>query len=511
MSVLQYQEDGVFDEAFKHLLNPIESIAIKDECEVLQYDLTKVLDSYLNHLRKSPNDSSSVFVEAAIIIQNISLIYQKRVDVTINAMMKLIGKFRSYRLYENIDPDYYTEKRVGNKKNKINKKIKCYSSFGPIEGQIVGTLKIFDCKQINLGKKPRVTKIILNTNIKVDNKYSKILPYICNKNGENIGKKYDFKINFPLDYDLAVNEEFHFPTKEDSKSKNLINYRNNTNAKLTLPMNLLNVDGILPSASNSVIFYQNVTDDICVVNEMLPNPIDMLSANQITPNNDNNGPRAKVLNAKSDFNTDKRFGETNDSPKKGRKLLLSTCINTKLHSLVHDEEVEKIIKNDEPIEHFQTYQRNSMEHFQTFQSNSIENLQTYQRNSIEMQDYEKNQMRTMNDQLEMQKRVQEWHDKLRPILENEEKMIEFDVHKYGTHILSCFESIGEQKLFKNLVAGINKEEVARYYLSLLMMVNTNNLEISNHTDGNELLIKLLKKERHHEELQFNIENLVNKK
>jgi len=57
--------------------------------------LYQELDSYSNHLRKSPNGCSSVFVEAAIIIQNISLIYQKRVDVTIHAMMKLIGKFRS--------------------------------------------------------------------------------------------------------------------------------------------------------------------------------------------------------------------------------------------------------------------------------------------------------------------------------------------------------------------------------------------------------------------------------
>jgi len=76
----------------------------------------------------------------------------------------------------------------------------------------------------------------------------------------------------------------------------------------------------------------------------------------------------------------------------------------------------------------------------------------------------------MNEQLEMQKRVLQWHDNLRPILEKEEKIIEFDVHEYGTRILSCFESIGEQKFFKELVGGINKVEVARYYLSLLMMV-----------------------------------------
>lgn len=76
----------------------------------------------------------------------------------------------------------------------------------------------------------------------------------------------------------------------------------------------------------------------------------------------------------------------------------------------------------------------------------------------------------MNEQLEMQNRVLQWHNYLRPILEKEEKMIEFDIHEYGTRILSCFESIGEQKLFKDLVGGIDKVEVARYYLSLLMMV-----------------------------------------
>jgi len=42
MSVLQYQEDDDFDDAFKHLLQPIESITKKNDCEIFQYDLTKV-------------------------------------------------------------------------------------------------------------------------------------------------------------------------------------------------------------------------------------------------------------------------------------------------------------------------------------------------------------------------------------------------------------------------------------------------------------------------------------
>lgn len=52
------------------------------------------LDSYLIHLRLSDNDSS-VFVEAALMIQNVIFIYQKRVDQYIEIMTKLIGKFRA--------------------------------------------------------------------------------------------------------------------------------------------------------------------------------------------------------------------------------------------------------------------------------------------------------------------------------------------------------------------------------------------------------------------------------
>lgn len=76
----------------------------------------------------------------------------------------------------------------------------------------------------------------------------------------------------------------------------------------------------------------------------------------------------------------------------------------------------------------------------------------------------------MNEQLEMRKRVQAWHDNLRPILEEEEERTAFDIHEYGTRLLNCFNSIGEQIPFKDLVGGLEQEEVARYFLSTLMMV-----------------------------------------
>lgn len=52
-------------------------------------------------------------------------------------------------------------------------------------------------------------------------------------------KSFFSRINFPLDYDLAVNEDFHCPTKEDSKSKNHVNYRNHTDSVLTVPILLI--------------------------------------------------------------------------------------------------------------------------------------------------------------------------------------------------------------------------------------------------------------------------------
>lgn len=76
----------------------------------------------------------------------------------------------------------------------------------------------------------------------------------------------------------------------------------------------------------------------------------------------------------------------------------------------------------------------------------------------------------MNEQLKMVKRVQIWHNDLRPLLEEEEKKSTYDIHEYGTCILNSFESKGEQKSFKELFGGLKQEEVARYFVSTLIMV-----------------------------------------
>lgn len=49
------------------------------------------------------------------------------------------------RINENIEVDYDAENDAGNKKKKKEKKVKFYSSFEPIKGQIFGTCKYIYC------------------------------------------------------------------------------------------------------------------------------------------------------------------------------------------------------------------------------------------------------------------------------------------------------------------------------------------------------------------------------
>lgn len=55
----------------------------------------KELDSYLYHLRELRDEDNVDFVEAALMFQNIILIYQRRVDHLVEFMMKLVRKFRA--------------------------------------------------------------------------------------------------------------------------------------------------------------------------------------------------------------------------------------------------------------------------------------------------------------------------------------------------------------------------------------------------------------------------------
>ncbi|TRY62046.1 hypothetical protein TCAL_11151 [Tigriopus californicus] len=114
---------------------------------------------------------------------------------------------------------------------------------------------------------------------------------------------------------------------------------------------------------------------------------------------------------------------------------------------------------------------------------------------------------------DLAKKVSSWHDQIRPRLEAVEKRGNFDIHLYGSHILSTFPE-GNAKTtvpFEKVVENQDREEVCRYFLSSLMLANTYNIDLAQETgrpkstdladlpmDGVELT--LLSKVRHHEDI-----------
>ena len=117
---------------------------------------------------------------------------------------------------------------------------------------------------------------------------------------------------------------------------------------------------------------------------------------------------------------------------------------------------------------------------------------------------------------DLAKRVAKWHESIGPRLDAVEKRGNFDIHQYGSKILDHFPD-GNAKttiLFQELVQNEEREEVARYFLSSLMLANTHNVEVSNVTPGypvmDEVELTLLSKKRHHEHM-FQEEEIVQSK
>ncbi len=75
---------------------------------------------------------------------------------------------------------------------------------------------------------------------------------------------------------------------------------------------------------------------------------------------------------------------------------------------------------------------------------------------------------------ESTRRVQAWHEMIQPRLREAESRRDFDIHLYGSRILEEFGSdapAGSQCLFTTIVREQPKNEVARYFLATLQLVN----------------------------------------
>ncbi|XP_058119287.1 uncharacterized protein LOC131284079 [Anopheles ziemanni] len=114
-------------------------------------------------------------------------------------------------------------------------------------------------------------------------------------------------------------------------------------------------------------------------------------------------------------------------------------------------------------------------------------------------------------------KVNAWHKKLKPILIESEQRNHFDIHAYGTEIIETFDATEVQAnpgdlhrptiTLATVLQNKPAHSTARYFLSMLMLANTNNVEITNKNSeplristAEEIELRLLSRKRHHQQM-----------
>ena len=105
---------------------------------------------------------------------------------------------------------------------------------------------------------------------------------------------------------------------------------------------------------------------------------------------------------------------------------------------------------------------------------------------------------------QLTQRVDQWQEKLEPILAAEEQRPEFDIHEYGRTVLSSVgDVLGHDKVkgvndsakfvnFDQVTKGCPNYQVCRYFLASLCLCNTGNVLLEqNDGSTNKLSVQLL--------------------
>uniref|UniRef100_A0A182NKT3 Condensin-2 complex subunit H2 C-terminal domain-containing protein n=1 Tax=Anopheles dirus TaxID=7168 RepID=A0A182NKT3_9DIPT len=119
---------------------------------------------------------------------------------------------------------------------------------------------------------------------------------------------------------------------------------------------------------------------------------------------------------------------------------------------------------------------------------------------------------SMQEAKERFDKVSQWHRKLKPILIESEKRNHFDIHAYGTTIIDTFDPTAPFGAERITLAKVLEHKApystARFFLSMLMLANTNNVQICNRnvnplqlSSTDEIELRLLSRKRHHQELE----------
>ncbi|XP_077025413.1 condensin-2 complex subunit H2 isoform X2 [Tamandua tetradactyla] len=79
---------------------------------------------------------------------------------------------------------------------------------------------------------------------------------------------------------------------------------------------------------------------------------------------------------------------------------------------------------------------------------------------------------------ELSQRIRDWEDAIRPLLQEQEQHVPFDIHSYGDQVVSRFSQLNEWCPFAKLVAGQPAFEVCRSMLASLQLANDYTVEIA---------------------------------
>ncbi|XP_012504211.1 PREDICTED: condensin-2 complex subunit H2 isoform X1 [Propithecus coquereli] len=106
---------------------------------------------------------------------------------------------------------------------------------------------------------------------------------------------------------------------------------------------------------------------------------------------------------------------------------------------------------------------------------------------------------------ELSQRVREWEDTVRPLLQEQEQHLPFDIHTYGDQVVSQFPQLNEWCPFAKLVAGQPAFEVCRSMLASLQLANDYTVEIAQQpgleTAVDTMSLRLLTHQRAHRRFQ----------
>uniref|UniRef100_A0A6I8NB78 Condensin-2 complex subunit H2 n=1 Tax=Ornithorhynchus anatinus TaxID=9258 RepID=A0A6I8NB78_ORNAN len=106
---------------------------------------------------------------------------------------------------------------------------------------------------------------------------------------------------------------------------------------------------------------------------------------------------------------------------------------------------------------------------------------------------------------ELSQRIQAWDDKIRPLLQEQERHGPFDIHDYGDRVVSGFGQLNTWYPFARLAAGKPPFEVCRLLLASLQLANDHTVEITQQAGLQEgvdtMALRLLSRQRAHERFQ----------